>query len=341
MLGLAALVNLLLWPVLIRLGVFSGIRRELLIPVTLVSQPAPTKAPDTLAKVPKPTRVASRPPPHRVLMAAAPVKRPAVPSKTPPVLVASAAPARHAPGPPTPVAVKKPPLKAAQAASLVTNTKARPLLPAVHIAAAHPVIPSKRARPVVVAKFAPTASPRRPAQNSLSAVVAARRERAARLEREGHQFAEQIAAGRAAWLARHRPVAAVPTKPPVPAKTPPEKMAVAPPPVPSPPPNTAPVAPGETDTASVVPAVVLVQVQPTVPESMQDSAWQATFHGMFVVEKDGSFTVHMTSSTGFPVLDKRALAAARKWKFRPATQDGLPVPSHVQFEIDYAVNNVP
>ena len=60
-----------------------------------------------------------------------------------------------------------------------------------------------------------------------------------------------------------------------------------------------------------------------------------------MVDKEGSFTVRMTSSTGFPVLDERALNAARKWKFRPATEGGLPVASAVHFKFDYAVNAAP
>ena len=49
----------------------------------------------------------------------------------------------------------------------------------------------------------------------------------------------------------------------------------------------------------------------------------------------------MVSSTGNPVLDARALEAAKHWKFRPATRNGVPVASTVKFEIEYAVRSVP
>jgi protein TonB len=82
MLGLAALANVLLWPILIRLGAFHGVRQEL-FPVTLVvaARPAAPKAPSALPKAPKPVPVVSAAPP-----VPAPKPKPILVATTPPVV---------------------------------------------------------------------------------------------------------------------------------------------------------------------------------------------------------------------------------------------------------------
>lgn len=56
------------------------------------------------------------------------------------------------------------------------------------------------------------------------------------------------------------------------------------------------------------------------------------------VEIDGTVSGQkVTSSSGSPLLDAAALAAAGKYRFKPAVQDGKPVTVWVSFAVDFAL----
>jgi protein TonB len=281
MLGLAALANVLLWPILIRIGAFHGVRQEL-FPVTLVTRPPAPKAP-------KPAPVIAKAP-------SAPAALPA--PKPKPVLVAAARPA-----------------------AVSVRIAAKPTAPTSFVI--HDNHLRRKLRPA-----------RRPTEKNSTAKGTAPHSVLKRPTTE-------IAAVRVPAKPTPKPAERVAVKQTV-AKSKPTQIADSnPPTAPSTTPDTNTVSPAETQPPVLKPAVALVKVQPAIPESMLNSAWQALFRGQFLVDKDGNVTPQMISSTGHSILDARALEAAKHWKFQPATRDGVPVASTVKFEIEYAVRSVP
>jgi TonB family protein len=56
-------------------------------------------------------------------------------------------------------------------------------------------------------------------------------------------------------------------------------------------------------------------------------------------KQEGTVQLAVTRSSGVPELDVAAEQAVREWKFRPATKDGVPVPSAMQQNITFALRH--
>lgn len=352
MLGVAGVVNLVLWPVLIHEGVFPGIRREVLMPVRLVSVPPSQKPPDALQKVARASTGASG---TATTVTSAPHRRRTRPKPpVPPVAAAPKAAAPHRPRTAPPVAAKKP----ARTSSPTPPPVAKQTPAAPRRAEPHPkhVAQAKRVTPV---NHPVRAVPREAAANTAHAVhpaLPSRVIRAKQLEAQEHQAAQRLAQQRAARMATLPPRVAPP--PPVASETPsaPPNTNDVEPDSPKTPdnPKINVVTPSETEaagsaptpkaappaSAQFVPAVVICKAHPTIPDFMMRSAWHATFRGRFTIRPDGTATVQMVSSTGSPILDRRAIEAARRWRFRPARQNGTPVTSSQTFAFEYDVHPV-
>lgn len=345
MVGVAGAVNVVLWPILIHAGVFAGIRHETLVPVSLVSLPPSKKLPDTLEKVshtktaivPTKTKLAAVKaaptvqPVHQKVTATAvaSIMHQAKPSSS--VRVASA----DILNPPVPLPVTHP--------AIPTSVVHRPqshLTPSVHQAPAHPVVHPVDGSQIPHVRV-PTAAER--------SLIAARLARAKALEAEARSVAEKIAHDRTTQVATVPPrtsggpttaVATIDPNPPGGASGTPgtqtDTVAIVEPPKPSPKPSVAKVA----APAAFVPAVAVSKVYPTVPDRMMTTSWRATFQGQMTVHPDGTTTVQMVSSTGHPVLDRRAMEAARRWKFQPARRDGKAVASTRPVVFEYDVHPV-
>lgn len=336
MLGLAALAGLSLAPILMDLSASPHIAP--LIPVQLVTvtpPKAPPAAPKPLPAVPKPAPavvVAVKP--------AASSKPPAKPHVERVALLPPPLRAEH-----IPVAPPKPPGKPVVKRPAKPLTK-RPAKPPVKSPPRPRMVKKTLPRTVKKTPTATGALHTAPASAARQA-LAARKARAAALEKQAHRIAVAMAARRA--NAAHT-TSAAPVKPPVKtAARPPAKpvhVAVQPSPTPAPPPVTPSiVTPTETPgrpaaegtTAEYVPAEALFQPQPTVPDSLLVAPLHAVFRCRFVIHPDGSATVQMVRSTGRAILDKRALAAARRWRFEPARRDGKPVESSRMVEMTFSV----
>lgn len=345
MVGVAACINVILWPMLISLGLFKGIRQEILMPVRLISLPPSHKLPDTLQKVSRQSVDAALPPATarpplispRPRRSAKAVPAAADPRPTKKILIAEVKPVRPAVAH-TPAHSISVPLASRPKRSVLLS----PSHPAAHSRAvivakapSHQAVSHPDAGRGTVMQTASAARLPQP-QDNAGAVLAARKARAALLEAKGHDVAEWIAQQRAA--SPDQGVDAVET-----GHTTPAAVAVRPSDA-SPEAGTA--GSGGQEAASVVPvkfvpAVVISQVTPVIPREMQKSAWKAKFHGRLTVNPDGTVRVEMVSSTGFPALDKLSIEAARRWKCRPATENGVPVASTRGFVIDYAVRSSP
>lgn len=81
------------------------------------------------------------------------------------------------------------------------------------------------------------------------------------------------------------------------------------------------------------------QPTPDIPDELRAEALDKTFVAECVVSTEGKTSgIRMTQSTGNDELDRRALQAARKWRFKPATRDGMPIESRVRLHIQFQVN---
>jgi|SRR5579884_518406 len=88
-----------------------------------------------------------------------------------------------------------------------------------------------------------------------------------------------------------------------------------------------------------VEAEAIYAPQPTIPDDLRSDALDKTFVAEFTVSPDGTPTdIKVSQSTGNDELDRLALEAARKWKFKPATRDGQPIESRVRLHIEFQVS---
>lgn len=107
---------------------------------------------------------------------------------------------------------------------------------------------------------------------------------------------------------------------------------------PKPPVPTAPVAPKEPVFTAAQP-IDDSQPKPTIPDELRSDALDKTFVAECTVGEDGApMAVKAVQSTGNDELDRRALDAARKWRFKPATKDGQPVIGKVRIFIEFQVS---
>jgi protein TonB len=81
------------------------------------------------------------------------------------------------------------------------------------------------------------------------------------------------------------------------------------------------------------------QPKPSIPDDLRSDAIDKTVVVECTVGEDGSpMQVKAVQSTGNDELDRRALDAAKKWRFKPATKDGQPVIGKVRIFIEFQVS---
>lgn len=81
------------------------------------------------------------------------------------------------------------------------------------------------------------------------------------------------------------------------------------------------------------------QPKPTIPDDLRSDTLDKTFVAEFTVGEDGTpMQVKAVQSTGNDELDRLALEAAKKWRFKPATRDGQPVVGKVRLFIEFQVS---
>jgi protein TonB len=119
---------------------------------------------------------------------------------------------------------------------------------------------------------------------------------------------------------------------PLPVTTPPqpvtEPLPTPPPPVPKP--ILEPVGP----TKNAQPSS---QVYPDIPEDLTSEDYKSSVRVKVDVAADGSFTVSLVTSSGKMEVDQRVLDALKRWKWKPALQNGKPIASTLRFRFNFEV----
>ena len=78
---------------------------------------------------------------------------------------------------------------------------------------------------------------------------------------------------------------------------------------------------------------------PEYPPLALRRGWQGTVRLRVALDPEGHPTqVGLATSSGYPMLDEAALAAVRRWQFRPATRLGKPVAATVEVPIVFRIN---
>jgi protein TonB len=78
--------------------------------------------------------------------------------------------------------------------------------------------------------------------------------------------------------------------------------------------------------------------EPTIPDDLRDSDLDTKVTAQVMVSAEGTPTdVKITQSSGNSELDSLAAETAKKWRFKPATKDGVAVESKVNLHIEFQV----
>jgi protein TonB len=128
------------------------------------------------------------------------------------------------------------------------------------------------------------------------------------------------------------PVPAPVTKTPEPTPAP---VVKAPEPKPEPTPAPAPEPKHKGPTRDAEPTD---QVKPEIPDDLkQQGGYKSFVRVRVVVDADGSATTVLRTSSGNTDIDNRVLEALKRWKWKPALKDGLPVQSTQLFKFEFLV----
>ncbi|GGG21747.1 hypothetical protein GCM10010964_07420 [Caldovatus sediminis] len=94
--------------------------------------------------------------------------------------------------------------------------------------------------------------------------------------------------------------------------------------------------PGRAEGAVTRSATPLAQPRFVYPPESERRGEQGTVVLLLHVDAQGQVAeVTLLSSSGYPALDRAAIAAARQWRFRPALRDGRPVGSTVRAPVTF------
>jgi protein TonB len=82
---------------------------------------------------------------------------------------------------------------------------------------------------------------------------------------------------------------------------------------------------------------LMVRRQDFGPELSLGGAEGTVALRVFVLADGTVGTVEVITSSGSAVLDRTAVQAVRRWRFAPATRDGVPMDAYATFKVRYMV----
>ncbi len=104
-------------------------------------------------------------------------------------------------------------------------------------------------------------------------------------------------------------------------------------------PKVEPAKPSEPKAKKIVEALVLEAPQPEIPDELRTEPLDKTLVVEAQIDTGGHPTnISISSSTGIKELDKIGLETARKYRFKPATVDGVASEQRVRFRIYFKVD---
>ena len=105
------------------------------------------------------------------------------------------------------------------------------------------------------------------------------------------------------------------------------------------PPKTDPVKTPETKAKKIIEASVVESPEPEIPDELRSEPLDKVLVVEAQIDTGGHPTnVSVSSSTGVKELDRIGLETARKYRFKPATVDGIASEQHVRFRIYFKVD---
>lgn len=134
---------------------------------------------------------------------------------------------------------------------------------------------------------------------------------------------------------------------PTPSPAPPAFVVEPPPAVPVPAPEPAPVPPPPPPAPPAAPTAissqdiqVLFQVQPEYPAVSKRLRETGTTRLLLTIDEHGALTsVQVQRSSGFSRLDSSAVAALKKWRFKPYVLNGRPIAVTAPIPIEFTLND--
>ncbi|BCM89325.1 hypothetical protein IAD21_01171 [Abditibacteriota bacterium] len=122
------------------------------------------------------------------------------------------------------------------------------------------------------------------------------------------------------------------TPKPEPTNTPRPEPTNTPRPTPRPEPTNTPRPRGATRKA-----IPVRQPQPDIPDSLKDSSFKSSVSVTVSIDADGSSSPSLRGTSGNAQIDALVLSALRRWRWKPALEDGVPVASSQRFRFDFVV----
>ena len=128
-----------------------------------------------------------------------------------------------------------------------------------------------------------------------------------------------------------------PVRLPTPITPPPPAPPAAKPPMPIPPPipprpETPPAPTGPSKEAEPVD-----EVKPEMPDELKNGSFKSFVRVKVEIDADGASTPILRTSSGNTEVDKRVLDALKRWKWKPALQNGMAVKSTQLFKFEFLV----
>jgi periplasmic protein TonB len=92
----------------------------------------------------------------------------------------------------------------------------------------------------------------------------------------------------------------------------------------------------ETTAFPVLPPRAIKSPAPKYPSRLRGAGVEGTvLVWVSVDEKGRTFDLTLKKSSGYDEFDRAALEGIRKWKFKPATKDGVPVTVRIDVVINF------